>query len=148
MSEGQQGPRTSRPAGLSGAELLSLLQELLAGEIAGARVCLQSARSASDPYGPLLSQIHRDEAHWCDLLTRHIKRLGGEPASQAGPFLAKAMAIADLRERMAFLNRGQAWVVRKLRESLPAIQDESLRSDLSEMLEAHQDNIDKVAALN
>lgn len=138
----------SHAAGLSGAELLSLLQELLAGEIAGARVCLQSARAASEPYGQLLSQIHRDEAHWCDLLTRHIKRLGGVPVSEAGPFLAKAMAIEDLRQRMAFLNRGQGWVVRKLRASLAAIQDESLKADLSEMLEAHQDNIDKVAALN
>ena len=36
------------------------------------------------------------------------------------------MAIEDLAERIAFLNRGQGWVVRKLRELIPKVRDASL----------------------
>ena len=43
------------------------------------------------------------------------------------------MAIADTRERLAFLNRGQSWVARKLRDILPRIDDVPLR--------AHESNI-------
>jgi nitronate monooxygenase len=58
-----------------------------------------------------------------------------------GAFYDKAMAITDLTERMALLNRGQSWVVRKLRELLPRVRDESLRIDLQKMLESHEANI-------
>ncbi len=51
------------------------------------------------------------------------------------------MAISDLGERIAFLNRGQGWVVRKLRELLPRVRDNSLHADLSEMLRSHEANI-------
>jgi nitronate monooxygenase len=51
------------------------------------------------------------------------------------------MAISDLGERIAFLNRGQGWVVRQLRELLPRVRDNSLHADLSEMLRSHEANI-------
>ena len=51
------------------------------------------------------------------------------------------MAISDLGERIGFLNRGQGWVVRKLRELLPRVRDNSLHADLSEMLRSHEANI-------
>ena len=56
----------------------------------------------------------------------------------------KAMAIADLGERMAFLNRGQAWVVRKLQAMLPNLNDAGLRAELQAMLDAHVGNIERV----
>jgi hypothetical protein len=55
-------------------------------------------------------------------------------AERAGP--------SDLRERIAFLNRGQGWVVRKLREMLPRVRDDRLHVDLSAMLRSHEVNID------
>jgi nitronate monooxygenase len=58
-----------------------------------------------------------------------------------GAFYDKAMAISDLGERIAFLNRGQGWVVRKLREMLPRVRDDSLHADLTEMLRSHEANI-------
>ena len=41
--------------------------------------------------------------------------------------------IAKPLERLAFLNRGQAWVVRKLEKLLPRVCDDTLYADLKEM---------------
>ena len=54
------------------------------------------------------------------------------------------MAIADVPARLAFLNRGQGWVVRKLQQLLPKIGDDGLHADLTQMLRSHQENIEKV----
>ena len=128
-------------------ELLETLQVLLEAEHAGARVCLESARAAGeDALAPLLRAIHRDEVRWCGMLSSQIRHLGAEPTTTVGAFYSKAMAIADLGERIAFLNRGQGWVVRKLSELLPRVRDESLRVDLQLMLESHQTNVARVDA--
>jgi hypothetical protein len=98
-------------------ELIAFLNELLEAERAGARVTLESARAAgSGAIAELMRTIQRDEARWCGMLLRHLKALCDAPSSKVGVFYGKAMAIADLGERIAFLNRGQGWVVRKLRE--------------------------------
>ena len=47
------------------------------------------------------------------------------------------MAISDMAERLAFLNRGQAWVVRKLEGLLPKVRDDALHADLDAMLKSH-----------
>ena len=107
-------------------ELTALLNELLEAEHAGARVILESARAAgSGPIANLMRSIQQDEARWCAMLAEHIR----------------ALAIADLGERVIFLNRGQAWVVRKLREMLPRVRSDRLHADLSEMLRSHEANI-------
>ena len=62
-------------------------------------------------------------------------------STKVGAFREKALAIEALPERIAFLNRGQGWVVRKLREMLPRIRDDALHRDLGEMLAAHEANI-------
>ena len=125
-------------------ELASLLQELLEAERAGARVALESARgAAAAPVAELMRTIHRDEARWCAMLASHIKALGlgRSPSTRVGAFYNKAMAISDLYQRIDFLNRGQPWVVRRLREMLPRLRDEALHQDLSRMLQAHEANI-------
>ena len=43
--------------------------------------------------------------------------------------------------RLAFLNRGQGWVARKLREALPRIAEDDVHAALKEMLETHDANI-------
>ena len=58
-----------------------------------------------------------------------------------GAFYEKAMTIVELGERLKFLNRGQGWVVRKLREILPRVRDDRLHADLAEMLRLHETNI-------
>jgi hypothetical protein len=123
-------------------ELVAFLNAMLEAERAGAKVTLESAREAgSGPIGELMQAIQHDEAHWCAMLTRHLKALDTAPSSVTGAFHGKAMAIADMSERISFLNRGQGWVVRKLREMLPRVRADALHADLAEMLRSHEVNI-------
>ncbi len=96
------------------AEIVAFLNELLEAERAGSRVTLESARAAGGgPVGDLLAAIQKDEARWCAMLLGHVKALGAEPTANMGAFYGKAMAIADMGERIRFLNRGQGWVVKR-----------------------------------
>ncbi|MGH7115964.1 MAG: DUF6306 domain-containing protein [Stellaceae bacterium] len=123
-------------------ELAAFLNELLEAEHAGARVTLESARAAGGgPIAELLRGIQHDEARWCGMLAGHIRAAGAAPTAKVGAFYGKAMAIADLSERIAFLNRGQGWVVRKLRDMLPRVRLDQLHADLARMLRSHEANI-------
>lgn len=57
------------------------------------------------------------------------------------------MAIDGLPERLAFLNRGQRWVVRKLQALLPTLMQPDMHHALTQMLVAHEKNIGSVDAL-
>jgi len=123
-------------------ELAAFLNELLEAERAGTGVALRSAGTAAgSKFAELLRDVHHDEARWCAMLLRQLKALGVPASTKIGAFQEKALAIEALPERMAFLNRGQGWVVKKLREMLPKVRDDSLHRDLSEMLESHEVNI-------
>lgn len=91
--------------------------------------------------------VRIDEAHWCAMLAEQIRRLEATPSRKTGAFREKVLAIADPCNRLAFLNRGQAWVVRKLEEMLPHVRDEQLHPALKEMLESHRSNIQSAADL-
>jgi len=128
--------------------LLDLLGKLLEGERAGARgVAILSRLAKDERTRSALSGIARDEARFCAMLSRHITRLGGVPSTATGAFYDKLLAIDDMRQRLDFLDRGQGWVVRKLREALPGITDAELRDDLADMLEIHERNIARSQAL-
>jgi hypothetical protein len=120
-------------------EILAALNELLEAERAGARLALASGKT--EALTPLMRTVHADEARWCAMLTREIKRLGGAPSRRVGGFYQKAMAIADPVDRLAFLNRGQGWVVRRLDALTPRIRDEALHTALREMAASHVANI-------
>lgn len=125
-------------------EIIASLNELLEAERAGARVALASSKTPPDAsYAKLMRAVRADEARWCAMLSRQIKRLGGTPSRKTGAFRGKAMAIADPMDRLVFLNRGQSWVMKKLEALTPRVRDENLHADLREMLESHRDNIDR-----
>jgi nitronate monooxygenase len=127
-------------------ELLAALNELLEAERAGARVARETAAQLppdSEWHG-LVQDIQHDEVHWCGMLLQLIRAMPGTPSDQTGAFHGKAMAIADLSERLAFLNRGQAWVVRRLQALIPRIPDAATCTELQAMLDAHVSNIDRV----
>jgi Domain of unknown function (DUF6306) len=127
--------------------LLTALNELLEAERAGARVAMETGREVTAPdLSDLVGDIHKDEVRWCGMLMRAIKTLDATPSSVTGAFHGKAMAIAGLEERLAFLNRGQAWVVRRLQALIPRVEDAALQADLQAMLEAHHLNIARVDA--
>jgi hypothetical protein len=123
-------------------EIAAFLNELLEAERAGTGVALKSGEAAAgSKFADLLRDVHRDEARWCAMLLKQIKALGVPASTKIGAFQEKAMAIEGLPERIAFLNRGQGWVVKKLREMLPKVRDENLHRDLAEMLASHETNI-------
>ncbi|MBL9096852.1 MAG: hypothetical protein JNK07_07985 [Alphaproteobacteria bacterium] len=123
-------------------ELVKALNALLEAERAGARVAVESLPAArTDGDADLIRVTHRDEGHWCEMLVAELRRLGVTPTTQTGAFYGKAMAIMDIVERLAFLNRGQAWVVRKLEELLPRVRNNALHANLVAMLDSHTRNI-------
>jgi hypothetical protein len=104
----------------AGTTLLDLLGQLLEAERAGARgVGIMSRQAQNARARAALTDIARDEARFCAMLTRHITRLGGVPSTATGAFFDKLMAIEDPAQRLDFLDRGQGWVARKLREAPP-----------------------------
>lgn len=128
-------------------DLVAALNELLEAERAGARVAMETLREMPPGAAATLMQaIHQDEVRWCGMLMRTIQTLAGTASSATGAFWGKAMAIADVHERLSFLNRGQSWVVRRLQALIPRVQDGQVQADLVTMLEAHKVNIERVEA--
>lgn len=128
-------------------ELLAFLNEMLEAERAGAKALLHISKEARDEIAAALAmQVHHDEARWCAMLIAAIRLHGGTPSDITGAFYEKVLAIADAKARLTFVNRGQGWVVKKLKEAIPRIQDEHLAKDLGVMLISHEENIAKVNA--
>ncbi len=128
-------------------ELLSVLNELLEAERAGARICARTASETSDEtIKALMRFVHADEVRWCKMLLGAIASLGGEASPRTGAFYEKCLAISDLKARVAFINRGQGWVSRKLKETLPKVRDDTLHARLKDMLESHDANITRANA--
>ncbi|HWA63834.1 MAG TPA: nitronate monooxygenase [Caulobacteraceae bacterium] len=124
------------------AELAAELNVLLEAERAGARVAARLVADCRDAELKTLSTvIHADEVRWCRVLFEALVDLGAAPSQSVGSFYEKAMAIEHVEARLAFVNRGQGWVVRKLRDLLPRIRDDRLHASLRQMLEAHELNI-------
>ncbi|MGN6517149.1 MAG: nitronate monooxygenase [Rhizomicrobium sp.] len=123
-------------------ELIAFCNELLEAERAGARITARSAVEAKDAATrDLLRDIQKDEARWCAMMLKWIAHLDGTPSSKVGAFYEKCLAFTDLKERIAFINRGQGWVVKKLREMLPKVRDDRMHADFKAMLESHEENI-------
>jgi hypothetical protein len=123
--------------------LIAVLSELLEAERAGARVGAHLIGQAETPDDLALARtIRDDEGRWCRMLAGALRRLGAKPSAKVGDFYAKVMATQGLPARLALLNRGQGWVVRKLEALLPKVRDDKLHVDLQAMLEAHLANIE------
>ena len=126
-------------------ELLAFLNEMLEAERAGAKALLHISKEAGEKnVATLAMQVHHDEARWCAMLIAAIRLHGGTPSDATGAFYEKVLAITDMKARLAFVNRGQGWVVKKLKEAIPRIADEHLAKDLGVMLISHEENIAKV----
>jgi hypothetical protein len=80
-------------------------------------------------------------------LYKTIRRLGGVASHDTGAFVQKTLAVDGLAARLAFLNKGQAWVVRKIDQVLPEVEDDAARAMLVEMRVSHLDNIAACEAL-
>ncbi|HEY3799261.1 MAG TPA: DUF6306 domain-containing protein [Caulobacteraceae bacterium] len=127
--------------------LVAELNVLLEAERAGARVGAALEQEAvGGRFDQLAHTIHVDEIRWARALFEALVALGAEPSDKVGDFYERAMAIDGFEARLAFVNRGQGWVVRKLRELLPTIDITPLKVTLQAMLDAHVVNIEAANA--
>jgi len=126
-------------------EVRETLFALLAAERAGAQVCALSLKDVTSmEWQQLLLGVHRDEAGSCKLLIDCLENLQIEPHEDIGDFVGKCMSIPNFIERMELLNKGQAWVVRKLDTLLPRLRSEFVREKLIRMRDEHLENISKL----
>lgn len=129
--------------------LAALLNELLEAERAGARALsawLDELPVESAAW-PRLRLVQRDEARNCAQLIDLLIGMGVKPSLRTGDFARRARETSGWENRLAFLNRGQAWVVRTLSAALPRLADSPAREVLARMRDEHRDNIAVCEAL-
>jgi len=90
--------------------------------------------------------VQLDEARNCAVLLHLLLEAEVTPTPAVGDFYGRGLAIRGWRERVEFLNRGQAWVARRLAAALPRVP-ENTRPALQAMLESHVANIGSCEAL-
>lgn len=134
---------------MSPSELGTLLNTLLESERAGAKALAAFLHTPGlpAPARTTLASVQCDEAINCAVLMELLSTLGLEKSRATGPFLEKALAVSGFDARLEFLNRGQAWVERRIDEALPSIEDARVREALEAMRDSHAENIQACAAL-
>jgi 5-formyltetrahydrofolate cyclo-ligase len=128
---------------MSDDELTTLLNTLLEAERAGAKVVsayLDEIALAPEARAQLL-EVQRDESRNSAVLIRLLRHLRAEPSKATGQFLQMALAMHGDRARLEFLNRGQAWVARRIAAALPRISDAVIRDEMQAMHDSHIVNI-------
>ncbi len=126
-------------------ELIDFCNLLLEAERAGARITARTATEAKEhSLRELLRAIHRDELACCAMLLKQLEHLGGTASRKTGDFYDKCLAISELEQRVALINRGQGWVARKIWEMLPKMRDDDMHADFEAMLKLHEVNMARV----
>lgn len=129
-------------ASIAGDGLVGWLNAILEAERAGTRILTALMATGGAPgANALLAQVQRDQACNCALLTRLVRRLGGAPSMAVGSLRDKVLALETLEDRLDLLNRGQAWVARRLDRMLPRIDDAGIRAQLGEIRDTHRANV-------
>jgi hypothetical protein len=122
--------------------LEDILNALSEAERAGGRVLHEIVSLAqSAELSELLKKVGHDEGYYAGALSAHVLRLGGQPSNKTGDFVEKVRAVAVFKDKLELLNRGQRWVIRKIQETLPSVDDQALHGFLVAMEEGHETNI-------
>ena len=124
-------------------EFGALLNTLLEAERAGAKLLAAYVGEAS-PSSELhaaLQSVQRDEARNCAVLIHLLLEADVAPSTATGNFYDRGLAIDGWAERLAFLNRGQGWVAKRIGEALGRVPELSAKYTLQTMHESHLENI-------
>src|SRR5581483_4177699 len=109
-------------------ELESLSNALCEAERAGGRALSDVLELAEAPHlRELIRKVAHDEGYWARELAAAVRRAGGTPSNGIGDFADKVRAVPDLAGKLALINRGQRWVVRKIGEQISGVQDPAFR---------------------
>jgi nitronate monooxygenase len=122
--------------------LIDLLNALLEAERAGVGTANHLLQfHPSKELEAQYKQLKKDEAWSCAGLHQAILREGGKPSMQTGAFIDKITALETLMEKLALLNKGQAWVARKIDVAIAYGTHAETEQFLIEMKEKHHFNI-------
>jgi nitronate monooxygenase len=130
------------PSAMTREEYGALLNQLLEAERAGAKLLaayLDELPLDSERWKAIRA-VQRDEARNCAVLIHLLLEADMAPGSKLGDFYGRGLALRGWRERLEFLNRGQAWVARRIAAALPRVPN-SARRMLQAMHESHLANI-------
>jgi hypothetical protein len=126
-------------------KLEEFLNSMGEAERAGGRVLHELADQAQSlELKELLKKVAHDEGYYAGELGAHVRRLGGTASNKTGDFVEKVRAVGDFAGKLELLNRGQRWVIRKIDENLPSVNDPHLQAFLRVMAEGHRVNIGAV----
>ena len=124
------------------SQLEGFLNLLGEAERAGGRVLHELTEQAKSlELREMLKKVGHDEGYYASELAAHVRRLGGTPSTKTGDFVEKVRAVGDFRGRLALLNRGQRWVIRKIEENVGTVDDAGLKAFLVVMAQGHRVNI-------
>lgn len=133
---------------MASEEYGAFLNQLLEAERAGAK--LLSAYLDELPPDSVrwksIRAVQLDEARNCAVLIYLLLQAEVTPSPAVGSFYGRGLAIRGWRERLEFLNRGQAWVAKRIVGALPRVP-EAGRKHLQEMYDSHIANIASCEAL-
>ena len=123
--------------------MVERMQALLEAERAGV-ACLGLLAEKAPPgeKKDFLVKLRNDEGRFCAGLFRFIEARGATPRQKVGAFADKVLALPGEAERLALLNKGQAWVVRKIDEIPAAEMTPGEKAFFADMREAHVVNIE------
>lgn len=123
------------------SELVDQLNTILEAEKAGVETMAYLLEK--EPTSELFQEVKNTEAWSCAGLIQSVKREGGKVSSGKGDFAEKVKALSTIEEQIELLNKGQAWVVRRIDKALESPMSEETRAFLLEMKEKHEVNIEK-----
>ena len=134
---------------MDAAEYGVLLNRLLEAERAGAKLLAAYCNElpADSPKWYAMRAVQLDEARNCAVLIHLLLEAEVAPTPAVGDFYGRGLAIQGWRERLQFLNRGQAWVAKRIAAALPRVP-QGAQLVLREMYESHLANIDACEALH
>jgi nitronate monooxygenase len=87
--------------------------------------------------GQKLRAVQRDEARNCAVLIHLLLEAGVAPSTATGAFYQQGLSIRGWSERLEFLERGQAWVARRIAVALPGVPTPQGRRLLEAMHRSH-----------
>jgi bacterioferritin (cytochrome b1) len=123
-------------------QLIDLLNALLEAERAGVETANHLQQNYQlEELDAQYKQLKKDEAWSCAGLHKAILREGGVPSMQVGAFIDKITSLETLKEKLALLIKGQAWVARKIDVAIAYGTQPETEAFLTEMKEKHDTNI-------
>jgi hypothetical protein len=123
--------------------LLNFYNMLLEAERAGVTVLSELNMQAEDRLlKPILKKFLRDEGVNCRILVSLIHDLNAKPSAKTGAVVDKIRALDNLDEKIQLLIRGQAWVVRKIKEFRFNLPSGSAYWFLEAIKRQHEENVD------